>query len=57
MTAAELIDTLTEICIEQARIIRDQAFALEQLGACVREEDAKNNLNRLQAALCEKQPE
>lgn len=57
MTAAELIDTLTEICIEQARIIRDQAFALEQLGACVREEDAKNNLNRLRAALSEKQPE
>lgn len=33
MSSAELIYELTEICIRQAEIIREQAFLLEQFGA------------------------
>lgn len=33
MNQAELIDELTGICIQQAEIIKTQAYALEQLGA------------------------
>lgn len=47
MNAAELIDELTNICIAQADIIRDQAFALGQLGAKIREEDAAEEEIRL----------
>lgn len=32
-TNIQLIEELTEICIQQAKIIKEQAFILEQLGA------------------------
>lgn len=47
MSSVELIAELTDICIRQAEIIKAQAYALEQFGAEVREEEALRELNRL----------
>lgn len=40
MTAAELIEELTDICVRQAEIIKAQAFVIEQLGAQSQEDEA-----------------
>ena len=47
MGQTELIAELTDICIRQAEIIKAQAYALDQLGAEVREEKALAERNRL----------
>ena len=49
MSETELIGELTDICIRQAEIIKAQAYALEQIGAQVKEEEALAERNRLQA--------
>lgn len=36
----ELVEILSDICIRQASVIKDQAFALAALGAEVREDEA-----------------
>lgn len=41
MTQLQLIEALTDICIRQAQIIREQAFALEQCGALGMEDEAE----------------
>lgn len=33
MDSIQLIEKLTEICIQQAKIIKEQSFILEQFGA------------------------
>jgi N-dimethylarginine dimethylaminohydrolase len=43
----ETIEALTDICVQQADIIKDQAYILEQFGAQVREEEALAARNRL----------
>lgn len=43
----KLVDELTDICVNQAEIIRDQAYVLEQFGAEIREEEALAQRNRL----------
>lgn len=48
MTQAALIEALTDICIRQADIIKDQAAALAQLGAQVREDDILSSRAALQ---------
>lgn len=48
MSRTELIEELTDICIRQAEIIKAQAYALEQFGAQVQEEQALAERNRLE---------
>ncbi len=36
----KLVEILSDICIRQASVIKDQAFALAALGAEVREDEA-----------------
>ena len=40
MNNTQLIAELTDICIQQAEIIKAQAYVLEQFGAEVKEEEA-----------------
>lgn len=47
MGNTELIAELTDICIRQAEIIKDQAYVLEQFGAQIKEEEALAEQNRL----------
>lgn len=47
MNNAELIDVLTDICVQQADVIKAQAAALAQFHAQVREEDAAEQRERL----------
>ena len=47
MGSVELIAELTDICIRQAKIIKAQAYVLEQFGAEVREEEALKERDRL----------
>lgn len=47
MTATQLIAELTEICVQQAEIIKDQQYLIEQFGEQVREEEALAARNRL----------
>ncbi len=47
MSNIELIAELTNICIRQAEIIKEQAYVLEQFGAQVREKEALAQRNRL----------
>lgn len=49
MSDIELISELTDICICQAEIIKEQAYMLEQLGAEIKEEEALRERNRLKA--------
>lgn len=49
MSNTELIAELTDICIQQAEIIKAQAYVLEQFGAEVMEEEALGARNRLEA--------
>lgn len=47
MSDGELIEELTEICIKQAEIIREQAYLLEQFGAeSLEEEELSDRLER-----------
>jgi len=48
MLEIEVIEQLTDICIQQAEIIKAQAYVLEQFGAQVKEEEALAERNRLQ---------
>lgn len=48
MNNIRLIEELTEICIQQAEIIKEQAFILEQLGAqSLEDEEISSRLNEL----------
>lgn len=47
MSSVDLIAELTDICVRQAEIIKAQAYALEQLGSEVMEEERLKELNRL----------
>ncbi len=47
MSNTELIAELTDICIRQAKIIKAQAYVIEQFGAEVRGEEALAAQNRL----------
>lgn len=47
MNNTQLIAELTDICIQQAEIIKAQAYVLEQFGAEVKEEEALRERNRL----------
>lgn len=47
MNNTELIAELTDICVQQAEIIKAQQYVIEQLGAQVRVEDALAAQNRL----------
>lgn len=50
MRFTELIEALTDICIRQAEIIKAQAYALEQVGAIVME-DERADIGRSLTAL------
>lgn len=43
----ELVEILSDICIKQASVIKDQAFALAAFGAEVREDEANALHDRL----------
>lgn len=43
----ELVEMLSDICIRQASVIKDQAFALAAFGAEVREDEANALRDRL----------
>lgn len=43
----ELVEALSDMCIKQASIIKDQAFALAAQGAELRENEAEALRNRL----------
>lgn len=47
MNSTRLIEELSDICVRQAEIIKEQAFALELLGARVKEEGAQAAQDRL----------
>lgn len=49
MNNARVIEELSDICCRQAEIIKAQAFALGQLGAQVKEEEAQAARDRLRA--------
>ncbi len=40
MSRVGIIEELTDICVQQAEIIKAQAFAIEQLGAQALEDEA-----------------
>lgn len=51
MNNTELIDELTDICIRQAEIIREQAYVLEQLGEETMEDpELQRRLERIRRA-------
>lgn len=47
MSNTQLIAELTDICVQQAEIIKAQAYVLEQFGAEVKEEETLRERNRL----------
>lgn len=53
MNCIALIAELTDICIRQAKVIKTQAYILEQLGVEISEEEALQGMSRLRELIGE----